>query len=271
VTVPFSDPGVTVPPGPPGPPATIDNVTDPQGAGPGQAAAAGNGAQASPENHTHPTPAWGPDGDVVTQAFGDAPSAGGSGHYSDAAHRHGMPAAPAASSVSLIASQVLVSAAASITFSSIPGTFNHLRLIGQARSAVVAFYDAYAVQFNGDTGTNYDEVIQVQTGAALSGTTSAAQSSFGLGGGNGNLPGASNNAAFAGEIELEIVRYTATTFGKGGKMTAGFADGVDASWQQSASRFTWRNSAAAVTSIKVATHSGSSFIAGTALYLYGVT
>jgi hypothetical protein len=40
--------------------------------------------------HTHSTD-FGEDGDITTQAFGDAPAAGATGEVADAGHKHGMP------------------------------------------------------------------------------------------------------------------------------------------------------------------------------------
>lgn len=64
-----------------------------------------------------------------------------------------------------IATQTLGSAASSITFSSIPGTYTDLRLVLTCTTSVA---DNAAVQFNADTGTNYS-----QTGLTGSGTAAA--------------------------------------------------------------------------------------------------
>jgi hypothetical protein len=67
--------------------------------------------------------------------------------------------APAASgALVLIAEQLLVGTATTITFSSIPNTYRHLRLVAMGRMNAATTEDYVYIRFNGDTGSNYDEV-----------------------------------------------------------------------------------------------------------------
>lgn len=62
-----------------------------------------------------------------------------------------------------IATQTLGSAAASITFSSIPGTYTDLRLV---LTGLTSAADVMCLQFNGDTATNYSGVDLYGNGAS---------------------------------------------------------------------------------------------------------
>jgi hypothetical protein len=55
-----------------------------------------------------------------------------------------------------IAEQTLGTAAASVTFSSIPGTYTDLVLVLSVQDASG---NTFALQFNGDTSTNYSTVL----------------------------------------------------------------------------------------------------------------
>jgi hypothetical protein len=54
-----------------------------------------------------------------------------------------------------IATNTLGTAAATVTFSSISGTYTDLVLVAQVRSARAAADDSLYIQVNGDTGSNY--------------------------------------------------------------------------------------------------------------------
>ena len=71
-----------------------------------------------------------------------------------------------------IATQTLGSAAASITFSSIPGTYTDLWLVFTGTTATAG--GGMSLLFNGDTGTNYSITALYGTGAsAASGNTTS--------------------------------------------------------------------------------------------------
>jgi hypothetical protein len=86
-----------------------------------------------------------------------------------------------------IASQTLGSAAASVTFSSIPQGYTDLILVSSLRNATGNNYNAF-VQFNGDTSTNYSSTHLYGTGS-VSGSGRDTTTSLGI------RVGYSNNSA----------------------------------------------------------------------------
>lgn len=176
---------------------------------------------------------------------------------------------PSSGAVSLIASQILASTTASVTFSSIPGTFNHLLIKATTRSTRASYFDALAMQFNGDTAAHYDEVETYNNGGGVAGANETGQTVIGNSASDGPIPAASVTAGVAGSLEIEIPVYAQTTLNKAGHYRAGFAAGVTGAFDQLFSHFAWR-STAAITSIKLALNTGS-WVAGSAFYLYGVT
>ena len=168
------------------------------------------------------------------------------------------------------ASQTLVSPAASITFSSIPAGYGVLRLVVIGASAAVAEFDRWLVTVNGDTGTDYD--VQAVSAHA---TTVAGSSLVGASNWRspdstaGDMPAASATSGVAGTLEITIPLYAGTTFQKSCQWRSGYSDGAVSLNDANVTNATvaWR-SAAAITSIKVATFSGSNLVAGTTAYLY---
>jgi hypothetical protein len=73
----------------------------------------------------------------------------------------------------LIASNVLASAAASTTFSSIPQTYTDLVINYSARGANLAFQ----IRLNGDTSTNYSNIGMSGSGSAAASFSDTTQTS----------------------------------------------------------------------------------------------
>lgn len=95
-------------------------------------------------------------------------------------------------------------------FTSIPGTYKHLKIIVIARSVAVATTDNVHMRFNGDSGANYDyELSQVDNGI-FTGAGIVAQTELRI----GLQAAASSPAGLAGVIELVIFDYARTTFSK---------------------------------------------------------
>jgi len=169
------------------------------------------------------------------------------------------------------ASSVLGSAAASITFSSIPAGYNLLRLLVIGASAAAQESDRWAVAVNGDSGAHYD--LQAVYGANTS-TTSQPRNAvnYWFTGGStpdGDMPAASATAGVAGILEIQIPAYAGTTFQKTGLWASGYTDAATSASDQVSSRavIAWRSSAA-ITSVTIATVSGSNLIAATTALLY---
>lgn len=169
----------------------------------------------------------------------------------------------------LIQKQVLGVAAPTVTFSSIPQNFSHLRIVAQARSAVAAIGDNLCFQFNGDTGANYDEQWASASGNAVN---ALAGQAFAQGRGIlTNISGGNNTAAEGGLCIADIPNYSATHFRKQTLGSGGYADsnGVAADSLILPIVAKWR-SAAAITSITLLTGTSSNFVIGSAFWLYGI-
>lgn len=159
----------------------------------------------------------------------------------------------------LIAEQVLVSDATTVTFSSIPGTYRHLRLIAAGRITQATTEDYVYIRFNGDSGSNYDEI--------RSNNGSFGQSSAQTKARIGDFPGTSAPSGSAGQFELLIPAYALTTFHKTVRSNSGV-------WDQSSTGVMneffarWRDTSAIAT-IELSLGSGD-FLAGSIFSLYGM-
>ena len=177
----------------------------------------------------------------------------------------------ASGALTLISSQVLAAAASSVTFSSIPGTYNHLKLVILARSTAAANNDAaMLMQFNGDTTSNYDNAefgnSNTSVGASLSNRVA-----YYIGAAGSGIPANTMAAGVFAAIEIIIPLYSGTTLEKTAK-----ANGAWAGYQTSSTAggaflgsCVWKNTAA-ITSIVFSPFTGPNFAIGSAFYLYGV-
>jgi len=102
----------------------------------------------------------------LTQAATHYASGSGSGV-------HGLPASAwAAGSFATISEQTTTAAQTSVTFSSIPQTYQHLLLLGTGRLAETSVQsDDVQLQFNGDSGTHYGylTIFAANAGGTMSG------------------------------------------------------------------------------------------------------
>jgi hypothetical protein len=162
--------------------------------------------------------------------------------------------------LTLIDRQVLSSSATTITFASIAGTFDHLKLILSARSTGTGTQEVF-VQFNGDTGTNY---------------RSDRENRFGYNGGVGQTKGVVGEAVnssfaanFAAQTQLLLPDYAATTFYKGYVATSNIPQSASPGSYTEQCSGVWL-STAAVTQIDITLTGGASFVAGTTASLYGI-
>ena len=148
-----------------------------------------------------------------------------------------------------ISTTTLSTAAASVTFSSIPGTYTDLVIVTNFTTSANDLYGHY-VQVNGDTGSNYSRTILYGTGASVG---SARQSN--------------NNSLYFGTWSVDIDttdRALTTIFFNNYSNTTTFKPAVGrynvASVEVGAGVGTWRNTAA-ITSINLALNS-STYAAG---------
>ena len=157
-----------------------------------------------------------------------------------------------------ISKQVLGSAAATVTFSSIPATYSSLEVMMTSRGDTSASTINAFLQFNNDTGANYNNYVLISTFAgSVSATASPNVCVF---------PAANVAANYTGTCRLLIPNYAGTVFNK--------ALFTQAEWFQApegvgAIGLSW-NSTAAINRIDLKATAGN-FVTGTTAVLYGIT
>ena len=148
-----------------------------------------------------------------------------------------------------IATQTLGSAASSVTFSSIPGTYTDLILVCNYSKSAAARLD---IQFNGDTGNNYSYTRLNGNGTSA---TSDRVSNFAV------IDGGYTNTTMATSV-IQIMNYSNTTTNKTTLIRANStAEGTGAFVGL------WRNTAA-INSIVLG--GSNNLQAGSTISLYGV-
>ena len=156
----------------------------------------------------------------------------------------------------------LGSAAASVTFSSIPQTYDHLEVSWYANSDEnVTALRGVSTTFNGDTGANYSAQVLEGTGTGTGAASLAGQTSMGFAALTEGKSGAANEMSSG---SFTIQNYTKTDRYK--NLLAGY--GVNQRRVQLGSN-RW-HSTAAVTSITLTQDGSGSFIAGSVFTLRGI-
>lgn len=150
-----------------------------------------------------------------------------------------------------IATTTLSSAASSITFSSIPGTYTDLILIANVVAASTTYISG---QVNGDTGTNYSSTYI--DGSGSSGTTGRTTNATSYGSARTNPDSVTT---------IQYMNYSNTTTYKTILEKISTAGSGVNFWTA-----TWRNTAA-ITSITLFTDSANNWSAGSTFTLYGIT
>lgn len=177
------------------------------------------------------------------------------------------PAGPAGGgAITLISEVITAGSQASITFSSISGSYRDLILRVRGRGDTSATTTTVAVQFNGDTGNNYNiiNIYFAATGTTVSGAVAAPSGSDQI----GLIPAATATASYMGTIEALIAGYSQTTFFKviHSRYDA-FYGTFNISQIFGIFGGTWANTAA-ITSVKVSLTAGN-FVNGSIVSLYG--
>jgi hypothetical protein len=170
-----------------------------------------------------------------------------------------------ANTYTLIESQVLGSAAASVTFSSIPATYTDLVLRYSSRHNNAFSISQSAITFNGSSAANYSEtVVYGDSVSAASGGQSGSNISFMYDDANSATSNTFSNT------ELYIPNYTVSA----NKPMSWF--GVtenNATTSNSAmivgNASLWRDNSA-ITSITILALASRNFLAGSSFYLYGI-
>jgi hypothetical protein len=161
---------------------------------------------------------------------------------------------PAGNTYEAIATQTLGSAAATVTFSSIPGSYTDLVLV--ANAGQVTGNNGFRFQVNSDTASNYSYTYLLGNGSAASsgrGTSSTSGESESL-----------MATTLTGTFTLQFMNYSnATTY------KTILVRGGDASQKVDATVNLWQ-STSAITSITLFPGGGQSFITGSTFSLYGI-
>lgn len=161
----------------------------------------------------------------------------------------------------LIASNTLGSAAASVTFSSIPGTYTDLVLKWSARCDTTT--ENVDIQLNAAT-TNYS-LTQID-GYGSSGVASSRSTTGLVGIRVYGMTNSNNTASTFGSAEFYLPNYAGSTNKPNSTFAATETNGTVALIQAVAGL---RSNTDAVTSLKLQTGSGN-FVAGSSFFLYGL-
>ena len=157
---------------------------------------------------------------------------------------------------SLIASNTLGSATATVTFSSITGTFTDLVLVANFGTSGTT---NVKMRVNGDSGTNYSVTYLDGNGtSAVSGRTSGSSAFY--------FTASSWYAAtgYSNVLSLSLLDYSNATTNK--TMLSRYGS---ASTGTLAEVGLWR-STSAITSLEISTDAGQTFAAGSTFKLYGI-
>lgn len=165
-----------------------------------------------------------------------------------------------AATYELIESQTLGAAAASVTFSSIPGTFDDLCVLHSARTTRVSVVEYFGGQINGSSSN--------MTTRLLEGSGSTASSSSGSFIRLGVAAGSSATADTFGNTEIWIPNYAGST-NKSISWT-GVQETNATGASIVAGAVLWSQTAA-ITSISFSSVLGNNIVTGSSFHLYGIT
>lgn len=167
--------------------------------------------------------------------------------------------------LTLIAKQTLAAPAASFTFTNIPGTYTNLVLVVTAASDQATQFENTIVQFNSDTGANYNNQLTTGVGTTAPASFSSASNTSIT---PNTLPGSTSPAGTVGALQMRILNYAGTTVWKEVLYDAGQTrDGLATTMQSYNGWGEWK-STAAITSVKFAPAAGN-LIIGSQAVLYG--
>jgi hypothetical protein len=164
-----------------------------------------------------------------------------------------------ASTYEPIATQTLGSAAASVTFSSIPSTYTDIVLV--CNGLIVTNGETPAIQFNTDTGSNYSWTQLLGNGTAASSSRSGTGSSLTLipSSWTAGWSSTNNNTSIFNIQNYSNTTTYKTVLAKNANATSGIAATVGL----------WR-STAAIATITVLGTSSSNLASGASFTLYGI-
>lgn len=107
----------------------------------------------------------------------------------------------------LISETVTTGSASEVNITSIPQGYRDLELRVRARSTFAGTEDTLRIQFNGDTGANYDQqIIFGDNAGSAADTMATGQTTMSI----GQLPASTATANFAGASRVDIMDYKTT-------------------------------------------------------------
>lgn len=152
-----------------------------------------------------------------------------------------------------------------VTFSSIPATYRDLEVVVRGRGTVSATQADVIMQFNTDTGSNYDYESASSAHTTISGGAQVATTFIYL----GAITGDTATASVAGSAQAMVYDYRGTTFQKAVIANSAYKLGTSlANIGRSYNSGFWR-STSAITQIDVKFASGN-FKDGSVVSLYGL-
>jgi hypothetical protein len=171
------------------------------------------------------------------------------------------------STYTLIASNVLTSSAASVTFSSIPATFTDLVLRISARTDAATIWGGnIQVEANGSTGSTTLFSNTEITGSGSTATSARNTSSGAWYGDGGRIDTAGNTANTFTSDEWYIPSY-ASGYSKVSSRSNASENNTSTAYINVSANL-WR-STSAITSLFINSYAGS-FVSGSSFYLYGI-
>lgn len=164
-----------------------------------------------------------------------------------------------------IATQLLGSSQATITFSNIPQTYKHLQLRMLTRDSAAQSGSQSQMQINGDTGSNYNWHAMEGNGASASaaGGTGSTTYIYGF----DRTSAGSNGASIFGADVVDILDYANVYKFKTIRALGGY-DANGSGVLKFASGL-WMNTAA-ITSFSISLQSGGSYVQHSRFSLYGI-
>jgi hypothetical protein len=165
----------------------------------------------------------------------------------------------------LISSEILGTTAASVTFSSLgdySSTYKHLQLRMTAKTSGTGYQDdPFVLQFNGDSGANYNWHLLLGDGSSVASAASPGSAyTFG--------PTSSDaGASIFGALIADILDPYSTSKNTTTRFLSGYQPGSGA--KINLSSMLWRNTAS-ITSISLKPIIGANWVAGSRFSLYGI-
>jgi hypothetical protein len=173
-------------------------------------------------------------------------------------------AAAAANDYESIATVTVGSGGSStISFTSIPSTYQHLQVRGIARSSFASGGDAVKVNLNGDSGGNYIRHVLLGDGSTATAAASSTGATFGS---LGSVATAQDAASIFGAIVFDLLDYANTNKNRTMRSLSGYDVNGAGSIELRSNLYT---STTAVSQITLACGSGN-FLQYSQFALYGI-